>query len=94
MKLRPITATPSQVMVDQLVASGINYVFYNSGSREALFFDALEQNPNINGILALHEGSVASMAGGYTQVNVEPSPHPSQQDRPQPQPGHRSQDPP
>ena len=69
----PITGTPSEVLVEQLVASGIKYVFYNSGSREALFFDALNNNPNIDGILALHEGSVASMAGAYTQVNSEPT---------------------
>ena len=69
----PITGPPSEVLVEQLVASGIKYVFYNSGSREALFFDALNNNPNIDGILALHEGSVASMAGAYTQVNSEPA---------------------
>ncbi len=69
----PITGTPSEVLVEQLVASGIKYVFYNSGSREALFFDALNSNPNIDGILALHEGSVAAMAGAYTQVNSEPA---------------------
>ena len=69
----PITGTPSEVLVEQLVASGIKYVFYNSGSREALFFDALNSNPNIDGILALHEGTVASMAGAYTQVNSEPA---------------------
>ena len=69
----PITGTASEVLVEHLVAAGIRYVFYNSGSREALFFDALNSNPNIDGILALHEGSVASMAGAYTQVNSEPA---------------------
>ena len=73
MQTKPITATPSQIMVDQLVASGIKHLFYNSGSREALFFDALQQNPDINGVLALHEGSVASMAGGYAQTNLDPA---------------------
>jgi len=33
----------------------------------------LNSNPNIDGILALHEGTVASMAGAYTQVNSEPA---------------------
>lgn len=70
---KPMTGTPSDILVEQLVASGVKYVFYNSGSREALFFDALNNNPNINGILALHEGTVASMAGAYTQVNAEPA---------------------
>lgn len=73
MHKRSITATPSQIIVEQLAASGVQYVFNNSGSREALFFDALHTNPNIHGILALHEGSVASMAGGYTQAGLDPA---------------------
>ena len=73
MQTRPITANPSQIMVEQLVASGVKYVFYNSGSREAHFFDALHENPAINGILSLHEGSVTAMAGGYTQAKLEPA---------------------
>jgi benzoylformate decarboxylase len=59
-------------MVEQLAASGVKYIFYNSGSREARFFDALQTHPDIHGILALHEGNVASMAGGYAQAALEP----------------------
>ena len=70
---RPITANPSQLIVEQLAASGVTYVFYNSGSREAHFFDALYAHPGIHGILALHEGSVTAMAGGYTQVKLDPA---------------------
>ena len=73
MQMRPITANPSQIIVEQLVASGVKYVFYNSGSREARFFDALHENPAINGVLALHEGSVTAMAGGYTQAKLDPA---------------------
>ena len=73
MKTTPITATPSQIMVEQLAASGIQHLFYNSGSREALFFDALQSHPDIHGVLALHEGNVTSMAGGYTQVGADPA---------------------
>ncbi len=72
MQMRPITANPSQVMVEQLATSGVKYVFNNSGSREARFFDALHVHPDIHGILALHEGSVAAQAGGYTQANLDP----------------------
>ena len=68
MQMRPVTGNPSQLIVEQLVASGVKYVFYNSGSREALFFDALYRHPDIHGILALHEGTVTAMAGGYTQA--------------------------
>jgi len=73
MHTKPVTATPCQIMVDQLAASGIEHVFYNPGSREALFFDALQQHPGINGVISLHEGSVASMAGGYAQTKAAPA---------------------
>ncbi len=73
MSRRPITATPSQIMVEQLAALGVKYVFYNPGSREASFFDSLHAHPDIHGILALHEGTVTAMAGGYTQVRGEPA---------------------
>ena len=70
---RPITGTPSEILIEQLVELGIKHVYYNTGSREALFFDALNNNPSIHGVLALHEGTVASMAGAYTQVHGRPS---------------------
>ena len=73
MPTRQFTGNPSQIMVEQLAASGIKYVFNNSGSREAHFFDALHSRDDIHGILALHEGSVAAMAGGYTQVGLDPT---------------------
>jgi benzoylformate decarboxylase len=73
MQMRSITANPSQIMVEQLAACGVKYVFYNSGSREAHFFDALSAHPAVHGILALHEGSVTAMAGGYTQARLEPA---------------------
>ena len=60
-------------MVEQLVASGVKYVFNNPGSREGRFLDALHSHPGIDQIVALHEGSVASMAGGYTQAKLEPA---------------------
>ena len=67
MATRSFTGNPSQIIVEQLAASRISHLFYNSGSREARFFDALYSNPKIDGILALHEGSVTAMAGGYTR---------------------------
>ena len=73
MQNRPITANPSQIIIEQLAALGVKYVFYNSGSREAQFFDALQAHPDIDGILALHEGSVTAMAGGFTQVKLDPA---------------------
>ena len=68
MDSRQFTGNPAQVIVEQLVASGVKYVFNNPGSREALFFDAIHSNPNIHGIVSLHEGSVTATAGGFAQA--------------------------
>ena len=72
MPTRQITANASHLIIEQLVASGVKYVFNNSGSREALFFNELHARPDIHGILALHEGAVTAMAGGYTQAKLAP----------------------
>lgn len=69
--MRAITGSASQIIVEQLAASGVKYVFNNPGSREALFFDALGSHPDIHGIMSLHEGTVAAMAGGYAQANMD-----------------------
>ena len=73
MHVKRITAAPSQIMVEQLAASGVRFVFNNPGSLEALFFDALHAHPRVHGIVALHETSVIAMAGGYTQANLDPA---------------------
>jgi benzoylformate decarboxylase len=73
MASRSFTGNPSQIILEQLVASGIKHLFYNPGSREARFFDTLHSRPDINGVIGLHEGTVTSMAGGYAQVNSEPA---------------------
>ncbi len=72
MQTREMTASASRLMVEQMVASGVKYVFNNSGSREALFFNELHSRSDIHGILGLHEGAVTAMAGGYTQANLAP----------------------
>ena len=69
--MRAISRSASQIIVEQLAASGVKYVFNNPGSREALFFDALGSHPDIHGIMSLHEGTVAAMAGGYAQAKMD-----------------------
>ena len=69
--MRAIRGSASEIIVEQLAASGVKYVFNNPGSREALFFDALGAHPDIHGIMSLHEGTVAAMAGGYAQAKMD-----------------------
>ena len=51
MLTREITANASHLIIEQLVASGVKYVFNNSGSREALFFNELHSRSDIHGVL-------------------------------------------
>ena len=73
MQKRVFKGNPSQVLVEQLSALGVKYIFNNTGSHEARFFDALHDHPSIHSILGLHEGVVTGMAGGYTQVKNDPA---------------------
>ena len=45
MASRSFTGNPSQIIIEQLVASGVRHLFYNPGSREARFFDTLHSRP-------------------------------------------------
>ena len=72
MKTRQMTANASRLMVEQLVASGVKYVFNNSGSREALFFDELHSRRERLRVSHAKPGAVTAMAGGYTQANLAP----------------------
>ncbi|KAA1301501.1 MAG: thiamine pyrophosphate-binding protein, partial [SAR202 cluster bacterium] len=73
MASRSFTGNPSQIIIEQLVASGVRHLFYNPGSREARFFDTLHSRPEISGVIGLHEGTVTAMAGGFAQVNSDPA---------------------
>jgi thiamine pyrophosphate-dependent acetolactate synthase large subunit-like protein len=48
---REMTANASHLIVEQLAASGAKYIFNNSGSLEALFFNELHSRSDIHGIL-------------------------------------------
>ncbi len=65
---RSATGTGGELFVEQLRASGCEYLFLNPGSAEVGLFDALVDVPDVQTIVGLHEGIVISMAHGYTQV--------------------------
>ncbi|UCE53161.1 MAG: thiamine pyrophosphate-binding protein [Desulfobacterales bacterium] len=70
---RPFTGTGGALMVEQMKAAGVRYLFTNPGSFEVGFFDAFLDQPGVNLILGLHEGIVISMADGYHKVSGEPA---------------------
>jgi benzoylformate decarboxylase len=65
--------TGGALVVEQVKAAGVEYVFTNPGSFEIGFFDALIDNPGLQIIVGLHEGVVTSMADGYAKVSRKPT---------------------
>ena len=59
-------------MAEQLIASGVQYIFGNPGSKDSFFYDALVDRPELTYVLTPHEGPGAAMATGYVQAALEP----------------------
>jgi benzoylformate decarboxylase len=70
---RRVTGTGGELMVAQMKAAGVRFVFTNPGSYEVGFFDAFLDQPEMTLIVGLHEGLVIAMADGYHKVTREPA---------------------
>jgi benzoylformate decarboxylase len=68
---RALTGTGGELLVEQMKAAGVKYMFTNPGSFEVGLFDAFLDQP-MQLIMGLHEGIVISMADGYNKVTGEP----------------------
>jgi benzoylformate decarboxylase len=71
--VKSIQGTGGAAFVEQLIASGVKYVFGNSASEDAEFYEALVDRPQIKYILTPHEGPGAAMASGYIKASGEPT---------------------
>ncbi|MFC1529746.1 thiamine pyrophosphate-binding protein, partial [Gemmatimonadota bacterium] len=67
-----LTGTGGELLVEQMKAAGVRYLFTNPGSFEVGLFDAFLDQP-MQLIMGLHEGIVISMADGYNKVCGEPA---------------------
>lgn len=65
--------TGRYALLDQLVADGVTHVFGNPGTTEEAFMDALQEYPQVEYILALHESVVVGIADGYARASGRPS---------------------
>ena len=65
--------TGGQAVVQALLAHGVKYVFGLPGSSVQDIVDALVDHPQMEFILALHEGSLVSMADGYARASGRPA---------------------
>ena len=71
--VRIFEGTGGEAFAEQLIASGVKYVFGNSASSDAYFYEALVDRPELTYILTPHEGPGAAMAMGYIQASGEPA---------------------
>jgi benzoylformate decarboxylase len=65
--------TGKRALMEQLVANGVRHVFGNPGTTEQGFLDILQDYPQIEFILALHEGVAVSMADAYARATHAPA---------------------
>ncbi|MCZ6492310.1 MAG: thiamine pyrophosphate-binding protein [Acidobacteria bacterium] len=70
---RTVEGTGGDLLAEQLIASGVEYVFGNSGSGDAGFYDALVDRPQLKYLLVPHEGPLAAMAAGYAKASGKTS---------------------
>ncbi|HEY5899277.1 MAG TPA: thiamine pyrophosphate-binding protein [Burkholderiales bacterium] len=71
--MKVVEGTGGQLFAEQLIASGVKYVFGNSASEDAHFYEALVDRPQLKYILTPHEGPGAAMAAGYIKASGEPA---------------------
>ncbi|MDP6051161.1 MAG: thiamine pyrophosphate-binding protein [Candidatus Latescibacteria bacterium] len=69
---RTVTGTGGELWMEQLKASGVEYVFCNPGSTETGFYDELADTSEMQIIMGLHEGIVISMADLYYRISGKP----------------------
>ncbi len=71
--VKPFEGHGGAAFAEQLIASGVKYVFGNSASEDAQFYEALVDRPQLKYILTPHEGPGAAMAAGYVKASGEPA---------------------
>ncbi len=65
--------TGKRALMEQLVTDGVRHIFGNPGTTEQGFMDILQDYPQIEFILALHEGVAVCMADAYARVTNRPA---------------------
>lgn len=67
-----VTGSGGDLVVAQMRAAGVKYLFTNPGSFEVGLFDAFTGQTDMHLVMALHEGIVIAMADGYSRVSGKP----------------------
>src|SRR3984957_16111732 len=70
--VKPFQGTGGAALAEQLIACGVKYVFGNSASEDAQFYEALVERPQVKYVLTSNEGPGAGIAGGYIKAPGHP----------------------
>jgi benzoylformate decarboxylase len=62
-----------RALMEQLIADDVRYIFGNPGTTEQGFMDILQDYPQVEFMLALHEGVAMSMADTYARITRRPA---------------------
>jgi benzoylformate decarboxylase len=62
-----------QILMESLIAHGVDYVFGNPGTTESPILDALIDYPQLRYVVALHEGVALGAASYYAQTSGRPA---------------------
>lgn len=65
--------TGKRALLEQLLADDVRYIFGNPGTTEQGFMDVLQDYPQLEFMLALHEGVAVSMADAYARLTRRPA---------------------
>ena len=65
--------TGKRALLEQLIADGVSHIFGNPGTTEQGFMDILQDYPQVQFMLALHEGVAVSMADAYARLTRRPA---------------------
>jgi thiamine pyrophosphate-dependent acetolactate synthase large subunit-like protein len=65
--------TGKRALVEQLIADGTKHIFGNPGTTEQGFMDILQEYPQLEFMLALHEGVAVCMADAYARITRRPA---------------------
>ncbi len=66
---RSVTGTGADLLVEQVLEAGANYLFVSNGSGIGPVCDSLVDHPQLQLIQATHEGQLVSIADGYAKAS-------------------------
>jgi acetolactate synthase-1/2/3 large subunit len=66
-------ATGAQVVIERLIAGGVEVCFANPGTSEMHFVAALDSAPQMRAVLCLFEGVATGAADGYARIAGKPA---------------------